>query len=89
MANPHFLAIVEAFSEVSFSLILNLKGLDTPLVGQILPCVNKAISGIARLGEAPNTGPRCVSRYVVYVPQVIPAMSTCDDMRLPVEQDGV
>lgn len=48
-ANPHFFEFAEAYVEVSFSLIFNLEGLDHDeflLLGSILPCVNKAISGV-------------------------------------------
>ena len=30
-----------------------------------------------------------VTKYIVYVPLVIPGMSICDGMRLPVERDGM
>lgn len=51
--------------------------------------MNKAISGFAPLGEDPDQDLGVIAKNVVCILQVIPSISTCDGMMLPVGRDGV
>ncbi|KAK3947098.1 hypothetical protein QBC32DRAFT_224922, partial [Pseudoneurospora amorphoporcata] len=83
-ANPHFLEFVEAFAEVSFSLIFNPESLDREDSSCSAQVCRVRTKQSAVFPNSVKLGPQDLG--------VLPSMShvnPCDVMRLPVERDGV